>query len=156
MKSELSTCVFLLSNGDELHNDGQRKLHDGAEWKRGGRHRWNNLHSRCQRDRGNRVCFKIFLFLLNESSFFFSYINPDVVPTLQSPSSDVKANGRVLVTGGGGSLINAKNRATSEMEDESEEVKTSSRRSVIVRNDSLCPLGGTKPTKRSYCLRSEA
>ena len=124
--------MFLLSNGDELHDDGQRELHDGAEWERGGCHRWNNLHSRCQRDRGNRVCFKIFLFLLNESSFFFSYINPDVVPTLQSPSSDVKANGRVLVAGGGGSLMNAKNRATSEMEDESEEVETSSRRSVIV------------------------
>ena len=89
------------------------------------------------------------------SPHVFSYINPDVVPTLQSPSSDVKANGRV-VAGGGGSIMNAKNRATSEMEDESEEVKTSSRRSVIVRNDSLCPLGGTKPTKRSDCLRSKA
>ena len=124
--------MYLLSDGDELHDDGQRKLHNGAEWKRGGGHRWNNLHSRCQRDRGNRVCFKIFLFLLNESSFFFSYINPDVVPTLQSPSSDVKANGRVLVTGGGGSLINAKNRATSEMEDESEEVETSSKQEISI------------------------
>ena len=73
MKSEFSTCVFLLSNGDELHDDGQRKLHDGAERKRGGGHRWNNLHSRCQRDRGNRVRFKIFVFLLIESSFFLLY-----------------------------------------------------------------------------------
>ena len=62
----------------------------------------------------------------------FSYINPDVVPTLQSPSSDVKANGRVLVTGGGGSLMNAKNRATSEMEDESEEVETSSKQEISI------------------------
>ena len=62
--------VCLLSNGDELHDDGQRKLHDVAEWKCWGRHRWNNLYSRCQRDWGNRVRSKIFVFLLIESSCF--------------------------------------------------------------------------------------
>ena len=66
------------------------------------------------------------------SPHVFSYINPDVVPTLQSPSSDVKANGRVLVAGGGGSLMNAKNRATSEMDDESEEVETSSKQKISI------------------------
>ena len=53
------------------------------------------------------------------TSDFFSYINPDVVPTLQSPSSDPKANGRVGV----GSLKRAKNRPMTEREEEeSEEV----------------------------------
>ena len=66
------------------------------------------------------------------SPHVFSYINPDVVPTLQSPSSDVKANGRVLVAGGGGSLMNAKNRATSEMDDESEEVETALKQEISI------------------------
>ena len=66
------------------------------------------------------------------SPHVFSYINPDVVPTLQSPSSDVKANGRVIVAGGGGSIMNAKNRATSEMDDESEEVETALKQEISI------------------------